>query len=193
MFYHTWVSLWTHSVLVTVLLSLRYNKEYCRTDLQRNELSKVHTLLVLPDPALRLTVGVQAREATVSVLRAVHQPPWFEALKVLLCRPELREGEEFSQGCPAHHCRLLGLLGLPLRPCGQPHCLVFASLAGTQGAGRLQMVGCCLWELCCTFYPVVPGEGPRDGGPEKDLARQVLLHVPSLHLSLSPCLPSTQV
>lgn len=149
----------------------------------------MHTLLVRPDPALRLIVGVQIREATVLVLRAVHQPPWFEALKILLCRPELREGEEFSQGYPAHPCRLLGL---PLRPCGQPHCLAFTSLAGTQGVGSLQVVRCCLWELCCTFYPVVLGEGTRDGGPEKSLAKQVP-HVPSLHLSLSLCLPSTQV
>lgn len=149
----------------------------------------MHTLLVLPDPVFRLTVGAQTREATVSVLRVVHQPPWFEALKILSCRPELREGEEFSQGCPAHPCRLLGL---PLRPCGQPHCLVFTSLAGTQGAGRLQVVRCCLWEQCCTFYPVALGEGPRDGGPEKGLARQLphVLHSTSASHRVSLVLKS---
>lgn len=53
MCYHTWVSLSTHTViLVTVLPSLLYNKEYCRTDLQSIALSKVHTLKVLLDPVL---------------------------------------------------------------------------------------------------------------------------------------------
>lgn len=84
MCYHTWVSLSTHTViLVTVLPSLLYNKEYCRTDLQSIALSKVHTLKVLLDPVLTSTVGVQAREATVLVLKAFHQLPWFEALKIL--------------------------------------------------------------------------------------------------------------
>lgn len=71
-------------------------------------------------------------------------------------------GEQFSQGCPAHSCRLLGC----------PHCLVFTSPAGTQERDRLQALGYCLWELCCTFYPEVL-EDPRD----EDLRRcLVLLH-----------------
>lgn len=80
-------------ILVTVLPSLLYNKEYCRTDLQSIALLKVHTLQVLLDPVLTSTVGVQAREATVLVLKAFHQLPWFEALKIFLCRPEFRVGE----------------------------------------------------------------------------------------------------
>lgn len=116
----------------------------------------MHTLLVLPDPVFRLTVGAQTREASVSVLRVVHQPLWFEALKILLCRPELREGEQFSQGCPAHPCRLLGL---PLRPCGQPHCLVFTSLAGTQGARQATGGGVLPVGAMLHFLPSSPGRG----------------------------------
>lgn len=45
---HTWVSLSTRTViLVTVLPSLLYSNEYCRTDLRSLALSKVHTLWVL--------------------------------------------------------------------------------------------------------------------------------------------------
>lgn len=62
--------------------------------------------------------------------------------------------------------------------CLQPplfYCLVFTSLSGTQERGRLQGLG-------CPFYPAVL-EGPRDGGPEKDLGRQVR-RVPSFHVSI---------
>lgn len=62
--YPTWVSLSTHSVLVTMLLSLLYSKEYYRTDLRAMHCQGAHPQ-VLPDPALRLTVGEQTREATV--------------------------------------------------------------------------------------------------------------------------------
>lgn len=127
-------------------------------------------------------VGVQTREATDSVLRAVHQPPWVEALKILLCRSELREGKQFPQGCPVNPCRLLGLLGLlglPLMLCDQPHCLVFTSLTGTQERGRLQVLG-----RYAVLFTQQSWEGPRPVEPEKVLGRQVP-HVASLHLTLT--------
>lgn len=69
--------------------------------------------------------------------------------------------------------------------CLQPplfYCLVFTSLAGTQERVRQQVLGCRLWEIGCPFHPAVL-EGPRDGGPEKDLGRQVRC-VPSFHVSI---------
>lgn len=111
------VSLSTRTViLVTVLPSLLYSKEYCRTDLQSLALSKVHTLF--------------------------HQAPWFEALKILLCRP--RVVSEWESDSPK---------GVQPTPTGS-----WAGLTAWYSSARLapRSGTCCRrWDIACGSYAVL--------------------------------------
>lgn len=156
---------------------------------------QVHTPQVLPRPARRSAVGVQTREATVLVQRAVYQPSRVEALKIRLCRPEFR-GRTIpprvsspplqDPGSPGPAPEALwpasSLLGFT----------IWCSLAHWQ-SGRGQAAGssgCCLGELCCTFYPG-SWEGPRIESLRRTFADRCPMFLHSTRLLL--CLSSTQI